>query len=1405
MSLPFVRHRLRLAYTVGRWADSGGLVACFPGPRRLVMPGTAEAAMLLQAFGSSFGARLAATLMAVVLTLTAHAQVPDRSESDGEYPGLVLVADQERQVVARPCLVPGQELEQNRLEWQGRLRVDKEGDYQFAVVALGEVSIQLEGDIRLATTSDTAEWMEGQRFVMLAGDRRLLIRFQSTQPRSQLNIYWRGPDFRWEPLPAARLTHHNSSLPSAESQRRTDLAWLRSWRCDACHSGRHLKAETLPTPNLRHAAAHLQSQWLLKYFAARETESTPGIESDAWRHVHGRFTPQQAQDLVAWLRSMESKDRHDRPTTATEHMGDAENGRRLLAGTGCLACHVYEQLGNGGPYSGGDLTHLSQKRSLGFVARWLDDPAAINARHRMPRFALGAQQRADLEAFLLPPDETRSTLVSNAGNVAAGRQLARQHACLRCHDGSDADEQLRSTRSELTAASDWSNSCLVANRIGQPRYGMAAAVNRRIEAWLSATRRVEASLGERLLAENNCLQCHARNGAIGFNGLVAQSLESHPDLAQTLAAAIPPALDAVGDKLHRSVLQSTISGEQNRRRPWLTTQMPNFPLKDEEVAAIADYLIGGDRVPSQAYADEAKRLQKHAVVDAATAERLVTANGFGCTSCHAIGKSRPPVETPVNQLAPNLTLLQKHIRKVWFDRWVRNPTRITPRMEMPSVQIPVENVCGGQLDRQLNAVWTTLNRKSFSPPDADPTRLILQGRTSRPALVTDVVKLNGSKMIGPLLIALPNGRNLLYDLERARLAAWWTGTAALQRTQGKTWFWEPPSQEIRETPQLPELALLNDQQVLLPQRTGQFVARLQEWKTQANSVELRYLLRFDQTAGRDVSTTRSRPLVVTERISATDQGWRRRLIVRGARSSDTIGFRIVDDSLSVNASERRGDFVLLNRQSDDTWTITVHHADDGSYDVPETSIELPIQRAPKRTLNIMPGFELVQLPLRRDVMPISLGWRPNGEMILGSLKGRVWRGHDEDGDGLPDHLLPISDDLAAPYGIHAADRWVDVVNKHSLIRLSDEDGDGTTDRHRVMASGWGHTDDYHDWVVGLPVDGQGNYYISIPCQQDSRNEAAARYRGRVLRLVPDNEQFALEEISRGHRFPMGMARSRSGELFVTDNQGNYNPFNELNHVLPGRHFGFINKLEQSSSLPADVTPPSIAIPHPWTRSVNGICFLETPEAVGGSTFGPFEGHLVGCEYDTRRLIRMSLDLVEGQYQGAAYPLAEAADDPRNGLEGPIQCAVAPNGDLYIASIRDSGWGGGNNTGSLVQARLDVASLPAGIAEVKAIPQGFRLHFTKEVDRGRAGKLQNYTCESYRRISTPAYGGDDVDRRREKLTSIHVSSDGMTVDVLLAELREGFVYEWKLSRLVSDDQEFYPAEAYYTLRRVKRGQ
>src|SRR5690606_23071618 len=95
----------------------------------------------------------------------------------------------------------------------------------------------------------------------------------------------------------------------------------------------------------------------------------------------------------------------------------------------------------------------------------------------------------------------------------------------------------------------------------------------------------------------------------------------------------------------------------------------------------------------------------------------------GCTSCHAIGQVVPR-DAPLATRGTDLSMLGQHIRRSWFERWVRNPARIVSRMEMPAVQLPVPGVLDGNLDLQLAAVWHVLNLKGFSPPLPNPVRVV---------------------------------------------------------------------------------------------------------------------------------------------------------------------------------------------------------------------------------------------------------------------------------------------------------------------------------------------------------------------------------------------------------------------------------------------------------------------------------------------------------------------------------------------------------------------------------------------------------------------------------------------------------------------------------------------------------
>jgi hypothetical protein len=860
--------------------------------------------------------------------------------------------------------------------------------------------------------------------------------------------------------------------------------------------------------------------------------------------------------------------------------------------------------------------------------------------------------------------------------------------------------------------------------------------------------------------------------------------------------------------------------------------MPRFNLSKDQMAAIAGELIAVDRVPPRPELELAAFDTSLATSALDTAgPRLVTADGFGCTSCHAMGKWEPQ-KVALNAHGTALSNIGLRVRREWFDRWVRNPARIVPQMEMPSVQQPVRGVLGDQLDQQLAAVWRVLNRADFTPPSPSALRVVRRANLPElpepAAVLTDVIEVSGKGFIKPLVLGLDNRHNLLIDLATARLAAWWVGDVARQQTRGKSWFWEAgipqllPVENDEDAPS--DLALITRGKPDHAALDRQFVTEFDILEHTPRGLRVNYRLRYPQQ-------DEQRIICVTEQfepLAADDSGqagFQRTFSIQNAPASSewqllvlpedstvglagktatlsgprgSIAVRLAAGSHAKLAITQRGSIANLTAGQNGLATLTLEYRSEAQ---PDQFPPLPVvdRTLPKQELAVVPGYTAVRLPVTDELMPTGLAWGQDGTMYVSSLEGRIWRGRDHDDDGLVDKLQPFADDLAAPYGLQVAagasrGTVVDVINKYALLRLYDEDNDGCAERTESIASGWGHTRDYHDWAVGLERDPSGNYLIALPCEQDNRSEAAAHLRGRALKLIPrkptrdDPHQFGIVEFCAGLRFPQGIFLTSGGELFATDNQGNYNPFNELNHLEQGQRYGFINSLEARRGLKPPYESPAIEIPHPWTRSVNGL----------GGAPRPYTGDLIGCEYDTRRLVRMSLERIAGEFQGAVYPFSRdpVANEPT--FEGPLCCATGPDGAFYVGNIRDSGWGAGSNTGSIV--RITGNDQPvAGIDRVELTDSGFRIRFTQPVASDAAANPASYSVVSFRRISTPAYGGEDQDRRAEKPASVTLDADGRAVLITLNELREGFVYEFHLRNLSADGGEFFPAEAYYTLK------
>ena len=1335
-----------------------------------------------------------------------------------------------------------------QVRWSGYLRSEGRGEYQFACYVQGQVTLKIDGDVVIDDVRQQPAWSLSEPLQLQPGLHEVACEWSSQQQPGQLGMFWKGPRFDWERLPANHLLH-DTSREGNSNDWAAGRTLVDSLRCATCHRDA-IPMEPLAAPDLSRLAATLRPNWIFQRLQGHDSQRP----ADGHRTMPDYdLSRADAEALTAFLQHNSSKESLSQLVPKDQdaeqrRQSDAkrdpvEHGRSLVLSMGCLACHAFAELGKRGPYGGGDLSRIAEKRPANFFRVWLSEPAAVNRFHRMPRFELSEQEVDVMAKFLascqaddeLSDASTNDAFVFKEELVPKGQALFESLRCGSCHEPHRPHKSV-----PIQDSARFGNACGgepdAQGRI--PGYRLNERQLHEIEVFLNDLPKIPPKNVELTLARNNCSACHKRSDSPGIASYTTDVFERYPELAKDASALHPPSLDRVGDKLFRESMTETLRRGGNRRRPWLKVRMPVYAFDEAQRAELVDQLIAKDRMPS-GLSPTHDPLPPEAI--AVAGPRLITTTGFGCSSCHAIGAVEPP-PGPLNARGPSLSMIGEHVREDWFRRWVANPARFEPGMEMPSIQLSVDGVLDGDLDRQLTAVWQTLNQPGFEPPLPDPVRVVRHSgleSSARTHVFTDVIRYRGTTYVKPFVMGFGNRHNLLIDVGTARLAHWWAGDAMRQHTEGKTWFWEPGGTALwNRSEATSDWELIHDRQSLFPVRQGQFVTELQSWEHIGATLKFEYRLVFGPKRLADEGMRRSLQFVEAYEPYVDQQtgrsGWTRRVTVRGLDDDDVLrytGFAPTDSghrsrmevghdrsTLEVDMPQR----VRFEIESPDGATfdeaLAIRFADRVLQDPLEFSLRAttraeidavhlpPLPRRPKDRVarDVVPGFEGWELPIRADWMPTALAWDGEGRLFVSSLKGRIWRVVDRDQDGWEDDVEIFSDELAAPFGLAAHESGVDVINKFALLRLTDRDGDGRADVTSRLASGWGHTADYHDWSVGLPQDAEGNYYIATSCQQDDRTEAAAHWRGKVLRLAPQSDgTYQVEEISAGHRFPIGIALREDDQLFVTDNQGNYNPFNELNHVIKGARYGFINRLERDTLPTHEAQSPAIKIPHPWTRSVNGICFLDGSadgHSAADRRFGPFTGHLVGCEYDTRRLVRMSLQEVAGQFQGAVYPFSDSPDENEPALLGPLACAVSPSGELYVGSIRDSGWGGANNIGGLVRLRFRPDLLPCGIAEVRATPDGFRIEFTRPVSRNKAKDKSRYRVSAYRRVPTPAYGGPDVDRRTESEFEVEVDSQGNAVELRFDEMREGFVYEFSLDSMVDGDKRFYPTEAFYSLNR-----
>ncbi len=570
------------------------------------------------------------------------------------------------------------------------------GSYQLHVFAAGSVRLQLEDQTLLDAQSPQGAWLEAKPVELTYGYHRLTIEYTPVAGDARIGLYWSGPQFQLEPIPARHLFHLPADSPSRVFEQGQLL--VRALRCEACHQLPHAST-ALTAPALDRVRDNLESAWITDWLSAKsetpEGDAATTITEVPRRMPHFDLSPKDAEALTSYLMSVshespapvkfdasmvpepppskDGKKAKKKPRTKPS----ATEGQRLVNTLGCLACHRLEQRGARALFGGGDLTNIALKRPDDFFAQWLTDPKQINRSHRMPVFKLDAIEWADLSAYLttLKPAESKNKSKKASDDptlIARGRELVREHRCGACHQlGEESQPSL--VRSRLTDASRWDDSCLgtPTTEKHRPGYGLTAAQRDAVRRYILEVKpQQKAALdGSYVLAERNCLGCHARDLSLGITERLDAVVAADPELATLLPALSPPSLSGIGDKLHDEALEQAILLKRPALRPWLSIRMPRFDLSSDEMRAVESFFIDHDRIPD---VPSPKSLQGDDQAQVLAARRLVTADGFGCTSCHKIGDAEPQ-KVALNAHGTDLTMLGDRVRRPWYDRWVRNP------------------------------------------------------------------------------------------------------------------------------------------------------------------------------------------------------------------------------------------------------------------------------------------------------------------------------------------------------------------------------------------------------------------------------------------------------------------------------------------------------------------------------------------------------------------------------------------------------------------------------------------------------------------------------------------------------------------------------------------------------------
>ncbi len=404
--------------------------------------------------------------------------------------------------------------------------------------------------------------------------------------------------------------------------------------------------------------------------------------------------------------------------------------------------------------------------------------------------------------------------------------------------------------------------------------------------------------------------------------------------------------------------------------------------------------------------------------------------------------------------------------------------------------------------------------------------------------------------------------------------------------------------------------------------------------------------------------------------------------------------------------------------------------------------------------------------------------------------------------------------LHEPLGLSFRDGYFYANQRGELTKIRDTDGDGKADVYETIVR-WDLNGNYHEYSYGPVFLPDGDMLVTLNLGWIGRGESGSKWRGWMLKVTEEGE---LTPYATGLRSPAGFGLNDRGDIFYTENQGDWVGSGRMTHLELGDFAGNPEGLkwsqepgspidiqfdaiddsknltlyEYQDEIPA-VKPPSVWFPH----TLMGIS--TSGFKVFNDKMGPFSGQLMVGDQGHSKIMRVFQEKVNGVYQGICFPFVDGF------ASGVLRLTYSPDGGSIYVGQTNRGWASTGREPFALQRLKWTGKIPFDMKAVRVTESGFEIEFTQPVDKEIAADPTSYQITDFTYLYHHFYGSPVQEKEDRVISLAEVSEDGLKVRLSIDKFRKGFVYEIKAPGVQNrTGTPLLNTFGYYTLNEVPVG-